>query len=249
MKKWISALLALCLACMMLPAPAEEVSPVGTWYLVRGEKDGAFFHSSGDMSMVMTLNEDGTCSIQNNMYGIELEYTGTWESADGAVTVTDNEGTPMKLSFAGEELTLDMEGTRMYFSRTAPKEPNGSVAERIPAEAAEQFNGTWKISRVLMMGTVTSAENAGMEQVAGMEILDGHITEIGWVDGEPVKAETDCEFRDGFLVTTRNVYGVPIGITYALLEDGTLSCVMELDGVEMTIIYEKADAAAEEPAA
>ena len=73
--------------------------------------------------------------------------------------------------------------------------------------------------------------------------------EIGWVDGEPVKAETDCEFRDGFLVTTRNVYGVPIGITYALLEDGTLSCVMELDGVEMTIIYEKTDAAAEEPAA
>ena len=249
MKKVFSMLLALCLACVLLPAQAEELSPVCTWYLVRGEKNGVVVETAGMINMVLTIHEDGSCLTKITMYGTEMEDQGTWTAADGGILITDSTGIPQMLSFAGEELTMDMDGTLMYFSHTEPEAPDTTVAEKVPAEAVEQFNGSWRISRVMAMGVVTSAENMGMDQAANMEILNGHITENGQHEGNPVATETDAEFTDGFLQVSKETDGLTFRMTYALLEDGTLGCFMDIMGMEVTMIYERTDAATEEPAA
>ena len=51
MKKLFSLILALCMACMMIPAVAEE-GVAGEWYA-----------SLGGMTMVLNLAEDGTAEM------------------------------------------------------------------------------------------------------------------------------------------------------------------------------------------
>ena len=65
MKKLISLILVLCMACALAPAMAEGVT--GTWYLIEMNADGVSV-SPADMGMTWTLvfNEDGTVKLVND---------------------------------------------------------------------------------------------------------------------------------------------------------------------------------------
>ena len=66
MKKLMALLMALCMGCMLIPAMAEGNSPVGSWYLFSAETQGMTLSVDGiGLSMVITLNEDGTCTLDD----------------------------------------------------------------------------------------------------------------------------------------------------------------------------------------
>ena len=73
MKKLISLMLILCMACMLIPAMADG-SAAGVWY---GDYHGAV--------MVLTLNEDGTSSM--TVSGNQMA-AGTWTENDGKIEIT-----------------------------------------------------------------------------------------------------------------------------------------------------------------
>ena len=74
MKKLFSLILALCMACMLIPAMAED-SITGEWYA-----------SLAGVTMVMNLAEDGTAEM--SMPGTENVASGTWVLDGEKITVT-----------------------------------------------------------------------------------------------------------------------------------------------------------------
>lgn len=254
MKKLVSLLLAFCMACAIGSAPAEGTSPVGTWYLVRGEKGGTVVQTAGMISMEITFNEDGTGTMKTTVLNNTVEDTMTWTEADGILTVTDSTGVAQELGEAGDELTLETDGTLMFFSRTAPEAPDAAVAAKVTAESADQFDGRWIMSRVIVMGMVATPDKIGVENIATMEIENGVVRETVAAEGEKVTKELSSEFTDGHIkvtVPSEEVDGETLEIEYNLylLEDGTLAGIMDIMGYEASLIYERIDEAAEEPAA
>ena len=92
MKKWLSALLALCLLMTALPALGEDLS--GMWYMTLAEVTIGYLY----------LNEDGTAEMV--VLDDEEIMTGTWTADDASVTLTLQDET-VTLSLDGETLILD----------------------------------------------------------------------------------------------------------------------------------------------
>ena len=86
MKKLISLLLILCMACMLIPAVAED-SAAGTWYMAEmTQGEMTFAPSQLGMTWSLTLAEDGTASSVMEMMGEKEESTGT---VDGEAVETE----------------------------------------------------------------------------------------------------------------------------------------------------------------
>ena len=256
MKKLISLLLVLCLACAVVSATAEEASPVGTWYLVRGEKDGTVVQTAGMITMEFTFKEDGAAEMKTTVFGETADDTGaSWTMADGILTVTDSTGVAQQMKLENGELKLDTDGTLMIFGRTPPEVPDTSIAPRLTAKSAEEFDGRWVMSRVIVMGMLATPDQIGVEDIASLEIENGVVRETAAINGEKVTQELSGEFVDGHIKVTiptgQEVEGEALQMEYDLymLEDGTLDGVMEIMGLEANLIYERTEAAAEEPAA
>ena len=109
MKKLISAILILCMACMLLPATAEE-DISGDWYLNSVVADGISVNVAGTMAMTFHLNADGTAGFEMDLMGEKSEAAGTWTRDGSAVTVTTEDGNPMSLTYADGQLIIDMDG-------------------------------------------------------------------------------------------------------------------------------------------
>ena len=75
MKKLVSLLLVLCLACAVVSATAEEASPVGTWYLVRGEKDGTVVQTAGMITMEFTFSPALVVSSTPRSSALAMTFT------------------------------------------------------------------------------------------------------------------------------------------------------------------------------
>lgn len=255
MKKLVSLLLALCLACALVSATAEETSPVGTWYLVRGEKDGTVVQTAGMITMEFTFKEDGTAELKTTVFGETADDPGaTWTMADGILTVTDSAGAAQQMTLEGGVLKLDTEGTFMIFDRTPPEVPDTSIAPRLTAKSAEEFDGRWVMSRVIVMGMLATPDQIGVENIAALEIENGVVRETAAVNGEKVTQELPGEFVDGHIKVTvpgqeEDGESLPLEYDLYLLEDGTLNGVMKILNLDANLIYERTDAAAEEPAA
>ena len=150
MKKLISLFLILCMACMLVPALAED-SLVGTWYLKEGiEKGQTVDISLFGMSMTFDFREDGTFDAAIAFGGEEEKGSGTWTLDGETVTMTIN-GQDQVGSFVGGVFNMEMNGATMVFSKEAPAEA-APAAATVEASGEEAFFGTWKIGSVEVMG-------------------------------------------------------------------------------------------------
>ena len=267
MKKLFSLVLALCMACMLIPAMAEE-SVAGTWYVFRMNMKGVDINPA-DMGMTwtLTLNEDGTFASAMGMMGQNEETNGTWTFEDGKVNIT-TDGNTQSLIYADGTLTIDMgeEGNAVFSQEVPQASAKGAV---VAAESEDAFLGEWDIAGVDMMGMYMTKDmlgSAGMQNFSvKLTVVPGKVT-IASSDpstGEVQSMEYETALVDGKLTIKidmseaaaaaesagLDLSSITDGISsIQLLEDGNLLYGMNLMGMELGIYLAPA-AAAEEPAA
>ncbi|MBQ2954005.1 MAG: hypothetical protein IJE07_10750 [Clostridia bacterium] len=149
MKKLSALLLALLLAATMcVGAMAETVSYVGTWVLtsiVSGET--AMDPATLGMDMAIILYEDGTCTL--SMLGVSEQ--GTWEPAEGGVSLTDAAGTTDVLAYRDGALVMSAEGIEMILTPgtiEATTADEGEYAEVLANLTIADFAGNWVMDHV-----------------------------------------------------------------------------------------------------
>ncbi len=231
MKKLFSLILVVCMACMMIPAMAED-SVAGEWYA-----------SLAGVTMVMNLSEDGTAEM--TMPGSENAASGTWVLDGEKITVTI-EDSPAEGTYADGKITLGDEDMTMVFTREMPKA--NEIAEVNTAAAAEDFDGTWDIAYIGYNGTLVDASLAG-------QALPGLVVENSTMKftGESSLAQVfgtnalPLTFADGALSLSVSLGETSYGLKLEMLEDGMLSLTAVMGDTSATMYFVKA--AAEEPAA
>ena len=210
MKKMFSMLLtaAMILAMLCCGAFAEAADVTGEWY-------GSLF----GMVMTLTLNEDGTYTIE--MDGEEPD-DGVWK-LDGEELILDEDSDDgLVFAYDGESLYAEAEGIEFLFTR----EP-GEVFEAAPARtdaALEEFAGDWSCTLVSMMGMQMPPEMAEIEMSLSIEGETATMT-LG-LFGEPETVELPVTFADGALTLTIPADyegGEDSVFTIQLLEDGSMS--------------------------
>ena len=231
MKKLFSLILALCMACMMIPAVAEE-GVAGEWYA-----------SLGGMTMALNLAEDGTAAM--TMPGSEDAAAGSWVLDGEKITITI-EDSPAEGTYADGTITLGDEDMTMVFTREMPKAIE--IAAVNTAAAAEDFEGTWEIVYVGYDGTVVDASAAG-EQLPGLVVENGAMKFTG--DSSLAKVfgtnALPMTFADGALSMSVALGETSYGLKLEMLEDGMLSLTASMGDMSVNMYFVKA--AAEEPAA
>ncbi len=199
MKKLVSLVLALCLACCMGFACAEEDGS-GTWYLV--DVMGMDPSAMG-IEMAMILNEDGTAEIQTNMAAEDANQTGTWVKEGNQIVVTVDD-TPQAFDITEDGLQADMGGgTIGTFSHE--KKEAAPAPTVVAAESEEAFLGTWELSAVGLNGAVVPIAMAeGLVDVNLTFVIEaGKAVASSTSEGAAEPAEYTTEFTDGALTLSR----------------------------------------------
>ena len=106
-------------------AMADEKEDItGTWYIQSMVQDGvemdASFLSSMGMSMILTLNEDGTAAME--MSGQEAQE-GAWSLEDGIIDF----GTEVPIILEDGKLVMSADGQSIVFSREQPEAEDVSL--------------------------------------------------------------------------------------------------------------------------
>ncbi|MBQ9263750.1 MAG: lipocalin family protein [Clostridia bacterium] len=226
MKKLISLILALCMACLMLPALAEEVT--GDWYLTEilmGEE--SINPAAFGMNMVLTLHDDGTMTMAGGENG---EEKGTWTMENGVVTLVqeDVEDT-MVLSLEDGKLTASEDGLGMTFGREAPEAM--VVPQPIAAQNEDAFLGTWSLSSISLGGMMVPAATFGMAEQFVIE--PGKATETNATQETPVVTEYTTSFADGKLILSAGDDELPVELN----DTGCLSITTQLDEETAMVLY------------
>ena len=262
MKKLISLILIVCMACMMIPAVAEGES--GTWYLVEMVTNGVTINPAEmGMNWSLTLNEDGTADNRMEMMGEVQEKSGTWTQEGDTVTVTIDDS-PVAFQLADGKLTADMDGQTAVFSQEAP-EASAKPAV-VAAESEEVFFGDWEIAAVDMMGMYMGKDlfaAAGMDGFSvNLSIEAGKVTMSSKTsaDAEEQAQTFDSKFEDGKLVieldlSAAEAAGLDVssltdGVsTIELLDNGGILYGMNFMGMTIGVYMVQVGADAEAPAA
>ena len=201
MKKMISLLLIVCMACMLIPATAEGVT--GLWYMVEMvANDVTINPAQMGINWTMELSEDGTAYNRMEAMGEVQEKSGTWTLDGDTVTVTI-EDSPAAFQLVDGKLTIEMDGQTAVFSQEAPEAAvkPGVVA----AESEEAFFGDWEIEAVDMMGMYMGKDMfaaAGMEGfTVKLSIEAGKVTMSSKMSAsaEEQSQTFDSRFEDGKL--------------------------------------------------
>ena len=169
MKKLISLVLALCMACMLIPAMADE-DLTGDWY---GSLMG--------MGVQLTVNADGSYTISMN--GTVAEE-GTWAAADGKLTTTPSTDSPAtEFEIQADALYLGMDGMEMTMTRNPEDAPAAVEIAEVKADAAaEEFYGDWTCSAVEVEGMTLDASAytaAAGDGLPGLSIAEGSVKFVG----------------------------------------------------------------------
>ena len=231
MKKLFSLVLVVCMACMMIPAVAED-SIAGEWYA-----------SLGGVTMTMNLAEDGTAAI--TMPGSEDAAAGSWVLDGEKITVTI-EDSPAEGTYADGTITLGDEDMTMVFTRELPKAIE--IAAVNTAAAAEDFDGTWEIVYIGYNGTIVDTSTTS-EQLPGLLVENGAMqftgeSSLAQVFGTNALPMT---YADGALSMSVSLGETSYGLKLEMLEDGMLSLTASMGDMSVNMYFVKA--AAEEPAA
>ena len=228
MKKIVSLLLALMMACTLIFAAAAEETVTGIWYLNEVQMEGLSLNPATlGVEMTITLNEDGTC-VSETIQDEETEETlGTWEMGDGVVIVAmEGEEEPSEFAVEDGQLSADLGGVIGIFGREAPE---ALVApEIVPAENEDAFLGIWTLSSIGIGDTIFPAAAMGMETT--MTIAAGKVTLISGDEPD----EYTSEFADGALKAT-NPEGEEMALS--LTDAGSVAITYELDEETAMILY------------
>ncbi len=241
MKKLISLILVLCMACMLIPATAEE-DLTGEWY-------GAMM----GMGLIMTVNEDGTFSMT---VGGNVMGAGTWKMEDGNL-LAEVDGQAETFEF--KDGTLYEATSRITLTRNPEDAPAPIViADPKTDAAAEEYYGEWTCSGLEANGLVLSAEtyatNAQGDTLPGLTISDSAVEFSG--DGMFATVFSmftlKPEYADGALTAT-GVFGtgessITMEVHLQILQDGSLKVSAVSNGSPMVLYFVPA-AAEEVPAA
>ena len=232
MKKLTALLLALMLACMMIPAMADE-DITGDWYA-----------SMYGMAINLKLDADGTLKM---LAGDTVMQEGTWTVEDGKISLIPEEGE----SSVGEvrEDGLYFADVETLFTRE-PVEAV-TVAEVKAAESAEEFYGTWSLVYVEMEGHILDVSAVG-EADAQVTLSDSAVEFAGEGTISMMLALMKMDaptFADGVLSikAAEDALNPNITITGEMLEDGMLKLTIVTDSA--MVLYLTPVEAAEAPAA
>ena len=235
MKKLISVFLALALCCALIPAVAEEASLAGTWYISRAQADGMDIRVIDPEAMVLTVSEDGTFTLTVSSFGVT--QTGTWKVEDAALKLIIDEENTSSFLISGDELVYEMGTNTVYLARTPAEAVQ--LPGTLPAESAEQFNGTWAPHAQMTMGLYAPFNAQTAEAIGKLSIQDGKMNLMAVDDeGKPyVSMSYDLTFADGMLTAEEAVFQTKM--TLSLLTDGTLCyrAVMDMGGMNMESVY------------
>ena len=251
MKKLISLFLVLCMACMLIPAMADE-SVVGTWYLkdiTMG--DQVISPSLLGMSMSFEFKEDGTLTILTS-YGDEPETdTGAWTQDGAAVTITgegEDGSQSFTLQLADGVLSMEQDGSLMNFTQEEPAAAEAQ-ATTVAAESEEAFLGTWQLTSMEIMGKEVPTAllgSFGLDMNLTLTVEAGKASLIAAVFGESQEETFATSFADGKLTLAKE--GTDESISIALTADGRLAFVLPISEQTFSVYLSPADAA-EAPAA
>ncbi len=238
MKKLISLVLVLCMACMLIPAMADD-DITGEWY--------ASFYGA---PMKMTLNADGTASMA--MADMDMG-TAVWTFSDGKFSMTeDDSGIVSEGTLVDGVLTIEGDDQLIEFTREPVQEI--TVAEVNPEAAAEEFEGAWSITYVDLGGMLVDAVASG-SNMPDVKIENGALSFCG--DGAEFMtsvfgdAAIPLTYENGamafFMEISNDAQPMKGGFKAELLQDGMLALTV-VRGDETVVMY-YTSAAAEEPAA
>ena len=243
MKKLISLVLALCLACMLIPALAED-DVTGEWYA-----------NMMGVAVKFTINADNTFTME--VPGLGQTQEGTWKLEGEEITLTVGDQ-PEKGTFKDGVLSMTFGGQEVALSR----EPiEGIKVAEVNAEAkAEDFNGEWTLKYMGMQGLVVDLSAAGEQAESMPKTLKFEDGALVFPEGENSISQmvggdsTKLEYADGiysYLMDLGETAGVKIEVKAELLQDGMLALTINMSYGEETmgvqLYYVKAEA--EAPAA
>lgn len=226
MKKLISLVLVLCMACMLIPAMAED-SLAGEWY-----------YSASGVTMTLTLAEDGSASFL--MPGAETASTGSWTLDGEKITVTIDDS-PVDGTYADGQITLGDENMSMVFTREKPEEIK--LAEVNPAAAAEDFEGTWNIVYI-GYGTMVIDASASTEPLPGLVVENGAMKFTGESSMATVFGTNalPLTYADGALGMSIALGETEYGLKLEMLEDGMLALTAAMGSMSVQMFFVKAAA-------
>ena len=255
MKKLLSLVLVLCMACMLIPAMAEE-SAAGTWYLVEMTQNGVVINPAEmGMNWTITLNEDGTASNSMTMMGETQEKEGTWTQEGETVTITIDDQ-PQAFTLTDGNLIPADESMPAVFSKEAP-----AVAEKpapVAAESEDAFVGEWDMTAIDMMGMymtkdLLEAAGTGLDGFSvKLSIQPGRVTAVSKssADAEEQTVTYESTFEDGKLTFKidlgeaassaeslgLDISGITDGVsTIQLLDNGGILYGMNFMGMEIGV--------------
>lgn len=263
MKKLISLILIACMACMLIPAMAED-DILGDWYLNELTVEGTTINPADmGMSMTYTFKDGGVLEMSAEMMGQQDQETGSWSLDGSTLTITLQEQT-QTATYADGKITIEADGQTGILTKEAPvaSEKPGAVA----AESEDAFFGDWSLTGMDVMGAYVDKDSLASMGLTGydvtMKIEAGKCTcvTIPGEGQEAVTAEMATEFKDGKLTLTIEIpeesakaaeamgISLPTTSTVELMEDGRLLYSTEVMGMSMGV-YMAPAAAAEQPAA
>lgn len=239
MKKLAALLLALALCLAALPASAEDVSPLGVWYLshmVINDVDCPVLDNS---AIILTVNEGGTLVLEAPDV-LPDPVSGTW-SVSGSVITLVVEGDPLDCEIVDGEFAISSDGVAVYLSRT-PERP-AVLIPAVQAESAADFEGSWSYVAQVQNYVFIPRNDTIPAVYDRMEIGDGKITLESTLDDEnAVPAVYDYTFGDGVL-KARDDGDPSVDMVFSLREDGALFMETTTDyhGREIvsTIVFER----------
>ena len=240
MKKLISLILILCMACLLVPAMAED-DVTGDWYYA-GMGDAVHF----------VFNADGTAKLITDMMGQQSEEDGTWSLDGSAMTITFSDQA-QTATFADGAITLEADG----MTATLVRDPNAGPAgapTAVAAESEEAFLGTWNLSAMYSMSVLVPVDQ--LQGYSGtMTIADGKITSemIAGEGVEPQVSTDEYKFEDGKLTVTMDKssdaakmaeamgMALPDTATIELMDDGSIYYSMVMLDMPMGYYFVKAE--------
>ena len=239
MKKFVSLLLVLCLACVSAAALAEAGDLVGDWY-------GSLY----GMAAQLTLNEDGSyvMSLAGN------EIPGNYELKDGIVYM-DDDNPDNGFVFDGTSLVNEIQGVTL--TRDQADIAEIVLAEVNPDAALEDFGGDWVCKYMSMKGmtldiTQIPLESLGATQIPSLKVEGSAVTLTG-MDSLAGADPLEMTFADGALTFDLGAkLGMPdlgMSINVRMLQDGMVDVNVNMGDEIGDLYFTPADAEAEAPAA
>lgn len=231
MKKLISAILALALCCMLIPAMAED-DLTGEWYA-----------SFAGIPVTLTINADGTLSMTSPQGGEASPGTWTLEGDKLTLTIADS---PATATVTADGIAMSESGMDLLFTR----EPIAAItiAEVKAGAAADEYYGVWTLAYMDADGMIIDPSSVGMV-FPDVKLGEGTVEFVAASEDDlfaamfNMMALTDT-YEDGALILSATAAGASASGKVEMLEDGMIKLTLDSEDGPMVLYYRPAEAPA-----